>query len=111
MLIERRDAGAGIDHEQDNIGLGDCGIGLGAHTAGQGLVCGILQPGGIDDIDAQIADPRLTLAAVAGNAGPVVDQRQPAADQTVEQRRFADIGPADYGDGDGHRRPLRIFPR
>ena len=42
------------------------------------------------------------FAPVAGDARGVVHQRQPPADQLVEQRRFADIGPADDGDGQGH---------
>ena len=45
---------------------------------------------------------RLALAAVAGDARRVVDQRQPPADQPVEQRRLADIRPADDGDGEAH---------
>ncbi len=110
MLIQRRDAGAGIDHEQDEIGLVDCRFGLGAHAAGQGFGVDILQAGGIDEADAQIADLRLAQATVPGNARPVVDQRQAAADHTVEQRRLADIGPADNGNGDGHRWPLTILP-
>ena len=34
--------------------------------------------------------------------GPVIDQRHAPSDQPVEQRRFADIGPADDGDGEMH---------
>jgi hypothetical protein len=37
-------------------------------------------------------------AAVAGDAGLVVDQGQLAAGQTVEQRGLADIGSADDGE-------------
>ena len=42
------------------------------------------------------------FAAVARHARPVVDQREPLADQPVEQRRFADVRPADDGDGEAH---------
>ena len=45
---------------------------------------------------------RLALAAVARDAGLVIDQRKLLPDQAVEQRRFADIGPADDGDREGH---------
>ena len=38
------------------------------------------------------------LAAVAGDARGIVDERDLAADQPVEKRRLADIGPADNGD-------------
>ena len=44
------------------------------------------------------ANAALALAAIAGDAGQVVDQRQLPPDQPVEQRRLADIGPADDGD-------------
>ena len=42
------------------------------------------------------------LAAVAGDAGKVVDQRQALADQAIEQRRFADVRPSDNGDREAH---------
>jgi hypothetical protein len=32
----------------------------------------------------------------------VIDKRAPRPDQTVEERRFADIGPADNGNREGH---------
>ena len=54
--------------------------------------------------EVEIAEPRLALAAVARDARPIVDQRQPPADQPVEQRRLADIRPADDGDGEAHAR-------
>src|SRR6059058_3521807 len=42
--------------------------------------------------------PRRALpSAVAGDAGLVIHQRQLLPDQPVEQRRLADIGPADDG--------------
>ena len=59
----------------------------------------VLEPGGVDHPELEPEQARLALAAVAGHAGPVVDQRQPLADQPVEQGRFADVGPADDGDG------------
>ena len=47
-------------------------------------------------------EPPLALAQVARDPGLVVDQRQPPADQAVEQRRLADVGPADDGEGERH---------
>ena len=41
-------------------------------------------------------------AAVAGDARRVVDERQLPAGQPIEQRRFADVGPADDGDFEAH---------
>ena len=57
------------------------------------------------DGETQVAELRLALAAVAGDARRVVDQRQPPADQPVEQRRLADIRPADDGDTEGRLPP------
>ena len=48
--------------------------------------------------------PRVAFTPVAGDAGAVVDQCQPPSHQAVEQGRFADIGPADDGDGEIHTR-------
>ena len=44
---------------------------------------------------APVAD---AVAAIAGHAGLVLDQRRLAADQAVEQRRLADVGSADQRD-------------
>jgi CO/xanthine dehydrogenase FAD-binding subunit len=52
---------------------------------------GIIEAGRVEQAEAQIGQMRLALAAVAGDAGLVVDQRQLTADQPIEQRRFADI--------------------
>ena len=100
--VDRRQAGARIDQEEDRIGRGDRGFGLRPHAAGQALGRRLLEAGGVDHREGEIAEPRLALAAVAGDARPVVDQREPLADQPVEQRRLADIRPADDGDGEAH---------
>ena len=62
----------------------------------------ILEAGGVDHGEGEIADLRFAPPAVAGDARRVVDDGQALADQAVEQGRFADIGPADDGDGEGH---------
>jgi hypothetical protein len=64
----------------------------------QAMPRGIFEPGGIDQREVQIAKPAKAFAAVAGDARLIVDQREPPSDQPVEQRRFADIGPADNHD-------------
>jgi hypothetical protein len=63
----------------------------------------LFEAGSIDHLEFEIAQPALALAAVAGDAGAVIDQRDPPADQPIEQGRFADIGPADDRDGEAHR--------
>ena len=52
------------------------------------------------DGEFEIAEASLALTTIAGDAGFVIDQRQLLSDQTVEQRRFSDIGPADNGNGE-----------
>ena len=99
LLVERGQAGAGVDQEQGGVGLADRGDGLRPHPAGQGLGILVLVAGGVDDPEFEAEQGRLALAPVAGHAGPVVDQRQLPADQPVEQGRLADIGPADDRDG------------
>ena len=84
------------------VGLRDRGFGLRPHAAGQAFRRRLFKAGGVDDGEIEIAEPGLAFAAVAGHARPVVDQRDAPADQPVEQRRLADIRPADNGDGETH---------
>ena len=51
--VGRQDAGAGVDHEQHDVGLVDRRLGLGAHAAEQRARLRLLQPGGVDDAEAQ----------------------------------------------------------
>src|SRR5690606_24613053 len=55
----------------------------------------VLPAGGVDCLEFEPQQAGVTQAPVARHAGPVVDQRQLLADQSVEQRRLADIWPAD----------------
>ena len=109
--VGRRRAGAGIDQEEDRIGLRDRRLGLRPHAAGEAFGRRLLEARGVDDGEGEIAEPRRALAAVARDAGLVVDQRQPPADQPVEQRRLADIRPADDGDGEAHGPTVRCAVR
>ena len=69
-------------------------LGLRAHAAFEAPAVPSSSPAVSSMRKLEVAKPRLALAAVAGDARRVVDQRQPPADQPVEQRRLADIGPA-----------------
>ena len=103
LLVERSQALARIDQEQSGVGLAHRGLGLLPHPAGQRVRVLVLEAGGVDHPELEPEQLRLALAPVAGHARPVVDQRQALADQPVEQGRFADVGPADDGDGgEGH---------
>ena len=76
--VVRHRSGLGIEHEEHRVGLLDRQLGLRQHAAGEALGAGLFEPRGIDDGEVQIAEPGLALAPVAGDAGPVVDQRQRA---------------------------------
>ena len=97
FLVERGHPGAAVDHEQRRIGLAHRLFGLHAHAAGQGRRVIILETRGIDDAKIEAEQMAVALAAVARHPGLVVDERKALADQPVEQRGFADIGPADNG--------------
>ena len=101
MPVDRGQADAGVDHEEDGVGLGDGGLGLDAHAPGEARRLALLEARRVDDREAEIAELGVALAAVARDAGLVVDQRQLLADEPVEQRRLADVWPADHGDGEG----------
>ena len=106
--IVRRQAGARVDHEHQGVGKPDRGLGLLLHPRGQRALGALVEARGVDHGEFEIAEASLALAAVAGDAGLVIDQRELLSDQPVEQRRFSDIGPADNGNREGgHRRSLR----
>ena len=109
--VVRHRSGFRIEHEEHRVGLLDRQLGLRQHPAGEALGVGLFKPGGIDDGEVQIAEPGLTLAPVAGDAGQVVDQRQAPADQPVEQRGLADVRPPDDRDGEAHGHWMPSFRR
>jgi hypothetical protein len=111
MAIERRQPGAGVDQQQRQIGGFDGALGLIAHARLEARRLGLLEPGGIDHREAQVEQPRLALAPVAGHARLLGDQRQALADQAIEQRRLADVGTADDGDGEAHAGSVSLAPR
>ncbi len=102
--IVRRETGARVDHEHQGVGEPDRGLGLLLHPRGQRTLGALVEARGVDQREFEIAKAPLAFAAIAGDAGFVIDQRQLLPDQPVEQRRFSDIGPADNGNGEGHRR-------
>ena len=95
LLIQRHDASPGIDHEQHHTrrfqGRGDLLLDVGreivrvfdAHAAG------------VDQLEVAVVQAHQVRHAVARHAGRVIDNREPLADEPIEEARFADIGPAD----------------
>src|SRR6202022_867935 len=97
------------DHEEDHVGLLDRLLGLPADLAGE-RPAALGQPSTrIDDSEATPGPLDRQLLAVAGHPGLFLDDGGPLAHEPVDQRRLADVGPADdRDDGIRHcRYPLR----
>src|SRR5580704_13659152 len=60
-----------------------------------------IQAAGVDDPQLRAEVVGFAVAAIAREVRRVVDQRGPAADQPVEQRRLADVRPPDDRDQRG----------
>ena len=52
----------------------------------------------------EVAELALAFAPVPRDSRQIINERKPPANQAVEQRRLADIGAADDGNGKGMRR-------
>ncbi len=102
VIVQRRDTGTGIDHEQNGIRFGNGRLGLLPHPAFEAFVISVFQTRRIEQAEGQVTDPALTLATVAGNPRLVVDNSDALASEPVEYGRFADIRTADYGDCKTH---------
>jgi hypothetical protein len=55
------------------------------HPSGQRGRRRLLQPGGVDHPEAEIGDPALAFAAIAGHPGCIVDESESPADEPIEQ--------------------------
>jgi hypothetical protein len=102
LLVERRDTSPGIDEEKTDIRALETshrqsGQAIGQHFLGAGL-----EARGVKDIELEIEKPSRTLEPIARNPRRVVDDRAPAAGQSIEQGGFADIRSANDSDATGH---------
>jgi len=102
--ILRRQAIARIEHEDDDIALGDRGFGLCGHFLDQALGGHRLEATGVDNDVGHGADAPLAVVAITRQPREVRHQRRPRTGQPVEQGRLADVGPADQGDNRFHAR-------
>ena len=68
-----------------DIGLVDRGFRLRAHATGKTFGSCLLEPRRIDHRKRNIAETALPLAPVARDTGPIIDQSQASADQSIEQ--------------------------
>ena len=92
------DAFPAVDDQDDHVGLGHGDLGLAAALRGD-VFGGIrIDAARVDDGEDAVAPAALAVEAIAGDAGLVLDDRDPAPDQAVEQGRFAHVGSTHQGD-------------
>jgi hypothetical protein len=97
--VDRRQARGHIDHEQQRGGLVDGSQRLAVDARADDLALGVgIEAAGVDDAQAMPEVVEVAVAAIAREAGGVVHDRRPAADEAVEQRRLADVGAPDDGE-------------
>ena len=96
--------GRGIDHEDDDVGLGDREAGL-LLDAQLDRVVGIdLEAAGVDDHEPPAVPLGVAVQPVARRPRAVLDDRRARPDDAVEERALADVRPADDGDDRAARR-------
>ena len=93
------DAGAGVDDEQHDVGLGDPDPRLALDVAGQLVLVGEVDAAGVEQLEGDAVPLAAHPLAVAGDAGLGVGDRLPPAGEPVDQGALADVGEADDGDG------------
>jgi hypothetical protein len=75
-----------------DVGFLDRQLGLGAHARLQALVGDVLEAGGVDQLQVQVAQAAVGEAAVAGDAGLVVDQGQLAPARRLNRVDLPTLG-------------------
>ena len=73
--VVRRQSDARVDHEHQRVRQPDRGLGLLLHPRGQRTFGALVEAGGVDDGEFEIAEMPLAFAAIARHAGFVIDQR------------------------------------
>ena len=110
MPVSGGEAGARVDDEQDRVAILESLLRLCAHAPGERFGIALLEASRVNDRECEIGKSRVAFAAVAGDARLVIDQRELASHQTVEQRRFADVRPADDRDPGAQSRLKPVRP-
>ncbi len=77
---------AGIDHQENHIGLQDRQPGLAGHGRNDSVLDDGLKAAGIDRDETTITDLCLPIVAVPSQARTIVNQRRPTAGEPIEQR-------------------------
>ena len=100
------DADGDVDHHEHDIGFLDRALGLVAHLLRQRFVGGD-PAAGVDHPEGAAVPLRDEFLAVAGDPGLLLHDRFAAADEAVDERGLAHVGPSDHRD-DGQRTDVRL---
>jgi hypothetical protein len=103
VVVEGRQARAGVHHEEHQVRLVDGGEHLAAHGVDQRLVRGGIEAARVHHRRLPLLERDQTIQPVSRDAGDVSHEGLAAADETVEERGFAHVRPPDDGeDGPEH---------
>ena len=91
-----------VDQQHDSIGFIDREQRLLRHRVQYSVMRDRLEAAGVDHDIRLVADAATSIVAVACQTGYVGNERVATASEPVEQRRLADVRPADYDDGWNH---------
>ena len=91
-------AGAGVEHERDGVGVGDRLARLVLDRARERVLGREVDAAGVDELEPDPVPLALERLAVAGDPGLLVDDRLAPAGEPVDERRLADVGKADDRD-------------
>jgi hypothetical protein len=104
--VEWSHTGPGIDQKQDDIGFPNGPFRLLAHPPFDRIVGGVFKSCRIDQGEDHVGDPTLAFTTVTGHPRPIVNNRQTATDQPIEQGGLAHIGAPDDGYLETHGVPV-----
>ncbi len=108
LLVGRRLARRGVDHEQDQVRLVDRQACLFLDLRLDRVARAAFEPAGVHDDEPASVPLGLAVQPVPRGPRTVLDDRGPLPDDAVEERALADVGSSDdRDDGQPSRRPRR----
>ena len=90
--------GAGVEHERDDVGVGDRLPGLCLDRPRERVLGGQVDATGVDELEPDPVPLAIQSLAVPGHAGLLVDDRVAPTAEPIGKRRLADVGKADDRD-------------
>ena len=111
LLVAGSDAGARVDHEQHEIGLGDRRARLVGDLALHRARVARIDAAGVEDREGRAPPLDDQLLAVARDAGLLVHDGLARRGQAVDERRLADVREADDGDRAEQGAVAALVPR